>query len=188
MIIKKILEFDQRTSDKLRIDRSKKTLWLIAAFFAHSGDSWWWLLGLFILWILGKAFHIFTSNVIEFCAFMAAGILSLAILIFSVKLIVKRRRPKGEWGKIYRNTDPHSFPSGHAARTILIAVIVFSIAPIWIGLLALLWAFTVSIARVAMRVHYVSDILVGMIIGIFWGIIMLMLKPLLVPAFPFAFS
>lgn len=188
MIIKKILEFDQRTSDKLRINRSQKTLWLIAAFFAHSGDSWWWLLGLFIIWILGKALHLFTSNVIEFCAFMTASVLSLAILIFSVKLIFKRRRPKGEWGKIYRNTDPHSFPSGHAARAFLIAVIVFSIAPLWIGLLTLLWAISVSMARVAMSVHYVSDVLAGMVIGILWGVIMLVLKPLLIPTFPFAFS
>ena len=51
------------------------------------------------------------------------GILGLAGVVLAIKFLVRRERPQGEWGGIYRNTDPHSFPSGHAARAFLIAVV-----------------------------------------------------------------
>ena len=47
----------------------------------------------------------------------------LAALVLVLKFLIRRRRPEGEWGGIYRQTDPHSFPSGHAARSVLIAVL-----------------------------------------------------------------
>ena len=50
-----------------------------------------------------------------------SGILILAALVLAIKFLVRRQRPEGEWGAIYRNTDPHSFPSGHAARAVLLA-------------------------------------------------------------------
>jgi membrane-associated phospholipid phosphatase len=86
--------------------------------------------------------------------------------VMSIKFLVRRRRPEGEWGSIYRNTDPHSFPSGHAARAFLIAVVASALAPAWLGILLWIWAPLVSIARVAMGLHYVSDVVAGAMLGI----------------------
>jgi undecaprenyl-diphosphatase len=61
-----------------------------------------------------------------------AGIGVLAAMVLGIKFLVRRKRPEGEWGQIYRNTDPHSFPSGHAARAFLIAVIASALAPAWL--------------------------------------------------------
>jgi membrane-associated phospholipid phosphatase len=63
------------------------------------------------------------------------GISVLAALVMGIKFLVRRRRPEGEWGGIYRNTDPHSFPSGHAARAFLIAVIGSALGPAWLGII-----------------------------------------------------
>ena len=87
----------------------------------------------------------------------------------TVKFSVRRRRPAGEWGKIYRSTDPHSFPSGHAARAFMLAVLALGMGPLWFGLLLLLWSPLVSQARASMGVHYLSDIVAGMVFGLVLG-------------------
>ena len=56
---------------------------------------------------------------------------------------------------IYRKTDPHSFPSGHAARAFMIAVLATGLGPGWLAVVLWVWAPLVSVARVAMGVHYV---------------------------------
>ena len=101
---------------------------------------------------------------------MLAGILIAAAIVMPIKFIVRRRRPEGEWGSIYRNTDPHSFPSGHAARVVMLAVVGLALGPAWLGVLLLVWAPLVSLARVAMGVHYLSDVVAGMILGLATGL------------------
>ena len=94
----------------------------------------------------------------------------LAALVMALKFIIRRRRPEGEWGSIYRNTDPHSFPSGHAARAFLIAVLASGMGPIGLALALWAWAPLVALARVAMGVHYMSDVVAGFVVGILAGI------------------
>ena len=89
----------------------------------------------------------------------------------TIKFSVRRRRPQGEWGGIYRNTDPHSFPSGHAARSFMIAVLASGLGPTWLAIVLWIWAPLVSLARVAMGVHYFSDILAGIVVGLVVGLI-----------------
>ena len=88
------------------------------------------------------------------------------VLVQALKFTIRRRRPEGEWGTVYRFTDPHSFPSGHAARAFLIAAIASFLGPAWLALILWVWAPLVSLARVAMGVHYVSDVLAGAIVGV----------------------
>ncbi len=181
MSLNKLIVLDRRISEKMRLNPENRGLWYLSAFFAHSGDSWWWLIALLILWLVAKGV---THRI---SALLAIGILILAVLIFVFKLIFHRRRPKGEWGKIYRQTDPHSFPSGHAARSFAIGVMALGWCPLWLGILLICWAPLVCVARVMMGVHYLSDVVVGAIIGIIWGIIMLILAPTLMTWFPMIF-
>jgi len=99
------------------------------------------------------------------------AILVLAVIVLVVKFTIRRRRPEGEWGGIYRNTDPHSFPSGHAARAFLIAVIASVFVPAWLVIVFWIWAPLVSLARVSMGVHYVSDVVAGAVVGVIVAII-----------------
>lgn len=143
----------------MRVAEKPGALRAFAIFFAHSGDSWFWALGLIILWFMGNSFWKQWALVEFVC------ISVLAALVLGIKFIVRRRRPEGEWGSIYRNTDPHSFPSGHAARAFLIAVLATGLGPAWLAGLLWIWSPLVALARVAMGVHYVSDVVAGAMLG-----------------------
>jgi undecaprenyl-diphosphatase len=161
--LKVLLQADAHWSSKLRIAEQPGMLRRMAAFIAHSGDSWFWGIGLGIAWLLGdKELKVWSLHLI-------GAIVITAILVMSIKLIVRRQRPAGEWGAIYRNTDPHSFPSGHAARAILLAAMVWGMGPIWLAITLTLWGPLVALARVAMGVHYLSDVFAGAFIGLTIG-------------------
>jgi undecaprenyl-diphosphatase len=144
----------------MRVAEKPGALRALAVFFAHSGDSWFWLAAMIALWVWSESIWR------EWAVVQFAGISVLAALVMGIKFLVRRRRPEGEWGGIYRNTDPHSFPSGHAARSFLIALIAAWLGPAWLAGILWLWAPLVALARVAMGVHYVSDIVAGAALGI----------------------
>ncbi len=164
-----MIELDARLSERIRIAEQPGPLRLLAAVLAHSGDSWFWLAGLGLLWWLG------TDYWKKIALTMVIAILVTALVVFIVKFTVRRRRPEGDWGKFYRSTDPHSFPSGHAVRAMMLAVVVLGIGPLWFGLLLLTWAPFVGLARVAMGVHYLSDVLAGMLMGVVMGVLVLLI-------------
>jgi membrane-associated phospholipid phosphatase len=160
------LELDARLSDQLRVAEKPGFLRNISVVFAHSGDSWFWAAALILLWLFGDPAWK-KWEVVEL-----VGIAGLAGIVLAIKFMVRRRRPEGEWGGIYRSTDPHSFPSGHSARAFLIAIVASVLAPTaWLIVLLWIWAPLVGLARVAMGVHYVSDVLVGAILGILVALI-----------------
>jgi len=173
MTIRAILEKDRTASEHLRINEKKGFKHSLAAFLAHSGDSWFWLVGLSIIWLWGDPLWHRRATL------LIIGIIALAFIVLGVKLVVRRRRPAGDWGAIYRITDPHSFPSGHAARAMMLAIIACGIGPVWFAIAILLWSPLVSLARVAMGVHYLMDIIGGMVIGFIMGLVILFLQPTL---------
>ena len=173
-MLKQILELDAKLSQNLKVSEEAGPLRSTAAFLAHSGDSWFWGVGLILLWLLGNSF--WKEWAVVF--FGSIGVLATAVL--AIKFTVKRRRPAGEWGLLYRSTDPHSFPSGHAARAFLLAVLGLGLGPAWMAVILVVWAPLVALARVSMGVHYLSDIVAGMVLGIIVGMIALQVySPLL---------
>ena len=166
----KILRLDAELSQSISIAEKRGSLRRLAIIFAHSGDSWFWILGLGLLWWLGSG--VWQTMAIT----MLVGILITAGLVFVLKFTIRRPRPAGEWGSIYRKTDPHSFPSGHAARAAMLALVAIGLAPIWLGILMVAWAVLVISARVAMGVHYLSDVLAGALIGITTGFLALFIQ------------
>jgi undecaprenyl-diphosphatase len=168
--LKKFLELDARLSARMRVAERPGFLRTCAAVLAHSGDSWFWWAGLALLWWRGDAFW----RPWSLAVFLS--ILALAVVVLAIKFTIRRQRPAGEWGAIYRTTDPHSFPSGHAARVILIAVLAAGMGPGWLALVLWVWAPLVALARVAMGVHYLSDILAGGVLGGIAGIVALAIR------------
>lgn len=158
--ITRILEIDRDWSYALRVAEKPGMKRNLAMFFAHSGDSWFWGLGMLILWGFGNSFWK------QWAVYQLFWISFLAVLVMTLKFTIKRKRPAGEWGAIYRNTDPHSFPSGHAARSFLIAYLGLLLGPAWLAVLLIIWAPLVSLARVSMGVHYLSDVAAGALVGI----------------------
>jgi undecaprenyl-diphosphatase len=176
-----IVETDQRWSSRMRLREEHGNWFRTAAFLAHSGDSWFWLAGLGLVWLFGSPeWH-------QRTALLILGLVFLAVMVLLIKFRVRRQRPEGEWGAIYRATDPHSFPSGHASRAAMLAVVALGIGPTWFALLMVIWAPVVSVARVVMGVHYVSDIVAGLVIGVIMGVLILLAQPLLMTWLPFLF-
>ncbi len=161
----RLLAIDARWSQRIRVAEKPGPLRTLAAFLAHSGDSWFWLLGVVLLYALGDEFWRWRASV------LGTGILATAIVVLIIKFTVRRRRPEGEWGGFYRKSDPHSFPSGHAVRAVMLAVVAIGIGPGWLALLLAIWAPLVALARAAMGVHYLSDVLAGMLLGVVMGLL-----------------
>jgi undecaprenyl-diphosphatase len=159
MNLENLLNLDARISTRLRVAEQPGPLRTIAMFLAHSGDSWFWLLAMPLVWLFGSPFWKTRALILIF------AILVTAVIVLILKFTIRRRRPEGEWGQIYRKTDPHSFPSGHAARSLMIGIIAAGLGPAWFGILLIIWGPLVGLARVAMGVHYLSDVLAGWLVG-----------------------
>jgi undecaprenyl-diphosphatase len=154
-MLRRIQELDDRFAGASQASEQPNFIRALAVVLAHSGDSWFWLIGLGLLWWLGS------GEWQQLALVMIIGILITAVV-------------QGEWGQIYRNTDPHSFPSGHAARSTMLAVIGVGLGPLWLGLALLIWAPLVGLARIILGVHYPSDILAGMVFGLIIGVLVIL--------------
>jgi len=166
-MLKRIQDLGERFVRSTQEHDQPSLLRALAVILAHSGDSWFWILGLGLLWWFGDDYwkHLAIA--------MLIGILATALVVMAIKFTVRRSRPQGEWGRIYRSPEPHSFPSGHAARSTMLAVLALGLGPLWLGLSMLVWAPLVGLARTIMGVHYPSDILAGMVLGIVMGVLVL---------------
>jgi undecaprenyl-diphosphatase len=166
-MLKRIQDLDQRFARSAQEHEQPSFLRALAVVLAHSGDSWFWIIGLGLLWWFGD------EGWKQLAVVMLIGVLVTALVVMVIKFTVRRSRPEGEWGRIYRSTDPHSFPSGHAARSTMLAVLALGMGPLWLGLSLLVWAPLVGLARTIMGVHYPSDIIAGMALGALLGVLVL---------------
>jgi len=160
MTFERLLSADARWSESLRRAERPGPLRAAATVFAHSGDSWFWGLALAIVAWRGDEYWR------SWAVHLVLSVAALAVVVMAIQLLVRRRRPAGEWGAIYRNADPHSFPSGHAARAALLVVLLAAWGPGWAVPIAIVWAPLVSLARVALGVHYLSDVVAGALLGL----------------------
>lgn len=159
---------DAQLSQQLRVAEKPGKRRNLSILFGHSGDSW-------SLLVMLAAAALLIPSWRENAFIMIAGIVLTAVVVLAIKFSVRRRRPEGEWGQLYRRADPHSFPSGHAARAAMLAVLGLALGSPWLGWLLLVWAPLVGLARVATGLHYVSDILAGWVLGIAMGFVTLRL-------------
>jgi len=166
----RLLALDARLSAQMRVAERPGLLRTAAAVLAHSGDSWFWWAGLALLWWLGNSFWR------PWALTVLLSIIGLAVIVLAIKFTIRRRRPEGEWGGMYRSTDPHSFPSGHAARVVLIGVLAIGLGPGWLAIFLCVWAPLVALSRVAMGLHYLSDVAAGAVLGAIAGWVVLLIR------------
>ncbi len=100
---------------------------------------------------------------------IVASIAFDSIIITILKYSINRQRPfeiDNHIEKLSSGGSP-SFPSGHTSTAFLIATtitILFSNNK-WLLSIIWLWAFVVAYTRLALGVHYPSDVIGGMLIG-----------------------
>lgn len=137
--------------------------WMIAA--TRMGDGWlWYALGLILLFWGGPQ---------RFSAVGAAGSAAIAgILVFkALKHLSQRPRPCQMephcWSKILP-PDKFSFPSGHAMTAFSIALVLSYYYPSLEATLFFL-ALSIAFSRIVLGMHFLSDVLAGMVLGVALG-------------------
>ncbi len=163
-LIGRLTALDRRASAQLAVPRRARWLRLLAIVIAHTGDSPLWLLGAGVALIWGNDVgHQIGWRIVVGTA--AAGTATTIL-----KWAFRRQRPPGRGWGFYTRFDRHAFPSGHAGRSACLAVLLLPYLPSWgIALLAL-WVGMVGLARIALQVHFVSDIIGGWSVGALIGL------------------
>ena len=165
-LVAELLAYDARASARLQAWATRSP-WLRRAAIplARSGDAWIWFAGIAVFAVGGG------PSTYRHAARVAIAIVATGLAVRAGKSVTKRERPDGEWGGMYRRFDPHAFPSGHAARAVLLMVLGFALGPPWLGALAGVWALAVAVSRIALGVHYVSDVVAGAVLGVVCGLL-----------------
>ncbi len=138
-------------------------LYALAA--TRAGDGWlWFAAGLAVLLLGGPE---------RFAAVGAgtlAGLLSLAAFI-GLKRVAGRRRPchiePHCWATLLP-PDRFSFPSGHTMTAFAVCLSLSLFYPALTALLAFC-ALSVAVSRILLGMHFLSDVLVGVMIGAGFG-------------------
>jgi len=168
-LLARLLAVDAALSSRLGVSGGP---WrIVALLLAHSGDSPLWLAGggAAVLWgdPFGRAFglRVLAAN-------LTGGVAATLL-----KWLFRRGRPGGRRGLLYSRLDRLAFPSGHAARTACMAAALSPLLPCWGTTALTLWAVGVSLARVALQVHYLLDVLAGFLLGFLLGLAITVLLP-----------
>ncbi len=85
--------------------------------------------------------------------------------IIGMKMVIRRKRPPGTSGMIYRKADPYSFPSGHAARAALLCLLAWQLGPVAAFVAIVAWSPVMVLSRIAIGIHYVFDVVGGVLLG-----------------------
>lgn len=132
----------------------------------HLGDSGF-------IWILiGVLLLIFKRTRKAGAAVLLALIFGAVITNVILKNVIARIRPyeviEGLHLLIERQHD-FSFPSGHACAAFSGAMALYRTIPRRYGICALVFAGLIALSRLYVGVHYPTDVMAGVLIGIFSG-------------------
>ena len=152
----------------LRLNRWEAPHWIRqwTVFASRCGDGWLWsALGLILFFFGGSR---------RFDA-LGAGFISVGagqLTFFILKRLIGRERPcatEPHCWSILLPPDRFSFPSGH---TITAFAIAFSLGLYYPGLLVglIFCALSVAASRVILGLHFLSDVLAGILIGTTTGV------------------
>lgn len=126
-----------------------------------------------MIWIIFILFTIINPDT-RMISYIMIVSLALATIITNLmlKLVFKRERPflkNPEVEELIEKPTDCSFPSGHTASSFAIAIIIWYCFSTIFGVGAMLLALLISLSRVYLGVHYPSDILAGMMVGLLIG-------------------
>ena len=156
---------DRRVMRRLNRWRAPKWIryWMIAS--TRMGDGWFWY-GLAVMLLV-------FGGPQRFAAVGAAGSAAvLGIGVFkALKMLSQRPRPcqlePHCWSKVLP-PDRFSFPSGHTMTAFSIALVVSYFYPSLEGPLFFL-ALSIAVSRIVLGMHFLSDVLAGVVLGVALG-------------------
>ena len=163
---------DARTTRKLAGSfdglpaRWRRIAWTAVGLWTHTGDGLVWLAIGVLAWRFGNELWAVIGERIV----LATGLAWCVSTI--LKFLVRRPRPEGAAGHFFNAMDSHAFPSGHATRIGALLVAAGPLLPWWGALALLIWGMSIAASRVLLSLHYVSDIVVGLLVGAITGAVL----------------
>ena len=161
MVWRYIENRDHRVMRRLNRWRAPRWLRIWMVWSSRLGDGWiWYTVGISLLLFGGD---------LRYIAFGAAVTAEAAtVVIFrAIKKASKRKRPCHLevhcWSRVLP-PDQFSFPSGHSMSAFAIAVPLCIFYPELQAPLLVL-SFSIAISRVILGIHFVSDVVVGSLLG-----------------------
>ncbi|XP_053806086.1 polyisoprenoid diphosphate/phosphate phosphohydrolase PLPP6 [Vidua chalybeata] len=125
-----------------------------------------------IPWLLGTFYGLCQSDssaAREVLLNLLFALLLDLVMVALVKGLVKRPRPTHNKMDMFVtiSVDKYSFPSGHATRAALVCRFVLRhlVLAVPLRVLVVLWALVVSISRVMLGRHNMTDVLFGLLLG-----------------------
>ena len=123
-----------------------------------------------IPWLAVTAFYAYSStgSMQTFNANLFIALLFDLIVVGTMKFLAQRPRPSYNQDDMFAtvSVDNYSFPSGHATRAMLLAVLFsqFDLQQKFVFLIQI-WASVLALSRVVLGRHHVFDVVAGIIIG-----------------------
>lgn len=169
-LLQKIKDVDIKTSHFFLKFYHHKVLSNTMKFIAGIGDfGMIWLLLILIL-SLSDNTQLLSRKM------LAALLLATIVGQVTIKSLVKRKRPCHSFKDVKMLVaipSDYSFPSGHTTSSFACATTICFLFP-KVGLLFIIFAFLMAFSRLYLFVHYLSDVVFGMILGIAVGIIVML--------------
>ena len=156
--IKRIDEFVLNRVSKLGNKAFSKWM-VVISIMGNSGLVWF---AIAVPLILNRSYRLIGVKII--LSILLTGFLGEII----VKRAVARVRPSKsilQEDLLIKKPKSYSFPSGHTSSSVAAAcTIAFCCGPI--SILAFIFAFFMALSRLYLRVHYLSDVLAGAVLGV----------------------
>lgn len=157
-LLNRLVALDNSLSAHFTLTEEAGLRRMVAVLGAHLGDGpLWFVIAVIAFWLGGEA----TRHFVLLAAVAALVAVGLSTVL---KVLMRRSRPREMTGFYSTKYDRYSFPSGHATRIACLAMVFSQQFPCWAVVFYALALF-VALCRIALGIHYVSDVLVGMAVG-----------------------
>ena len=164
-MFQKIQSIDDKVIDNIIKLRSPlKNRIMIAASTAGNGGMIWFAISMPFL--IYAPWRLTGVNIIFALAF------TQMLCEIILKHIVRRERPAWKLAdeeQLVHRPKYYSFPSGHTSASFCVVSVMMLRCQPFTFIIALFFAVMIAFSRVYLRVHYLSDVLVGMVLGLVCG-------------------
>lgn len=166
-MIKKILLFDEKISFQMLGFYKHHILNEMMKFISSCGDFGmsWLIIILFT--------NIYAPTRAMSIHMLIALIASTLLGQITIKTVVNRKRPCQKYPRsdlLVPIPSDASFPSGHTMSSFACSTVMMFYYP-GLGIIGVVYAILTAFSRLYLFVHYVSDVVIGMILGILVGIV-----------------
>ena len=169
-ILQKIKEIDVKTSHFFPQFYHYRFLSGTMKFIASIGDFGMVWLVLVLLLSLNDKTQLLSQKM------LAALLVATIIGQVTIKSIVRRKRPCHTFNDVKMLVpvpNDYSFPSGHTTSSFACATTVCFFFP-RIGAICIVFAFLMAFSRLYLFVHYLSDVIFGIMLGIGVGVLVML--------------